>query len=134
MHRPYDLDLQHLKALAICHYVLGGLAALFSSFFLIYVVMGIMMITTPSLVKSDPPPAVMGWIFLIMGTVMVLLGWTFAVFVIIAGRFLAQRKHHLFCLIMAGVSCASVPLGTILGVFTLLVLLRPSVKVLFQPS
>jgi len=135
MDRP-DLDLQHLKALSICHYVLGGLVALISSLFLIHVSMGIMMITSPSTMSGGgpPPPPFMGWMFLMIGSGAVLAGWTLAAFIITAGRFLARRRHHLFCLIVAGVSCAWVPLGTALGVFTLIVLLRPSVKELFQAS
>jgi hypothetical protein len=33
---------------------------------------------------------------------------------------------------MAGVMCIFMPFGTVLGVFTLIVLLRPSVKPLFE--
>jgi hypothetical protein len=137
MIQQYDLDLQHLKALSICHYVLGGLTAVFSSIFLIHVGMGIMLITSPSTMSGGggpPPPPFMGWMFLMIGSGAVLVGWTFSALVITAGRFLARRKHHLFCLIVAGVSCAWVPLGTALGVFTLIVLLRPSVKELFQAA
>jgi hypothetical protein len=132
-----DVDLQHLKALSICHYVLGALTALGSSVLLIHLGMGITMIVSPSTISggSEPPPAFMGWLFVLIGGVGITVGWTFSALIIMAGRFLARRKHHLFCLIMAAVSCAvSVPLGTILGVFTLIVLLRPSVKELFRVS
>jgi hypothetical protein len=130
-----DVDLQHLKALSICHYVLGVLTALFSSVFLIHLGMGIMMIASPSTISggSEPPPWFMGWLLILFAGGFILIGWIFSALIIIAGRFLARRKHHLFCLIMAAVSCAvSVPLGTVLGVFTLIVLLRPSVKELFR--
>jgi hypothetical protein len=58
MMQPYDLDLQHLKALSLCHYVLGGLTAAVSSIFLVYVGMGIMSITSPSTMSGGgaPPP------------------------------------------------------------------------------
>ena len=133
-----DQDLQHLRALSICHYVMAGLSALFSSFFLIYLVLGIMFVASPSTMSGGsgpPPPAFMGWIFIMIAVGAILIGWTYAVLILLSGRFLAQRKHHLFCLIMAGVSCAvNVPIGTVLGVFTLIVLLRPSVKELFQAN
>jgi hypothetical protein len=133
-----DIDAQHLKALSICHYVMAGLSALFSSFFLIYLVMGIVFVASPSTMSGgsgQPPPAFMGWMFIFIGGIVIVIGWTYAVLMIVAGRFLAQRKHHLFCLVMAGVSCAvNVPIGTVLGVFTLIVLLRPSVKELFQAN
>ncbi len=44
---------------------------------------------------------------------------------------LKQRKSRTFCLVVAAISCLEVPYGTILGVFTFLVLERPSVARLF---
>jgi hypothetical protein len=37
----------------------------------------------------------------------------------------------MFSLVIAGVNCASFPLGTLLGVFTFIVLLRASVRSLY---
>lgn len=51
-----------------------------------------------------------------------------------AGRSLSRRRHYVFCLVAAGLACLSFPLGTALGVFTFMVLQRPSVKALFGPS
>lgn len=50
---------------------------------------------------------------------------------ILAGRALAQRRRYTFCLVIAGVACMFMPFGTVLGVFTIIVLLRDSVKELF---
>ena len=46
----------------------------------------------------------------------------------------SRRKHYTFCFVMACVECLSVPFGTVLGVFTILVLNRASVKELFNPK
>jgi hypothetical protein len=127
-------DQEQLKLLSIFHYVVGVLAAIFSCFFIIHLVIGIIAIVSPQSMAgthSEPPPAFFGWLFAAIGGGMLLLGWTFAVCLIVAGRFLSQRKKHLFCLVMAGVSCLFVPLGTALGVFSIIVLTRPSVKELF---
>jgi hypothetical protein len=35
---------------------------------------------------------------------------------------------------MAAIACLFMPLGTILGVFTIIVLIRPNVKALFEQS
>ena len=48
-----------------------------------------------------------------------------------AGRSIKRRKRHAFCLVVAGLSCFFMPFGTILGVFSLIVLNRPSIKLLF---
>ena len=61
------------------------------------------------------------------------VGWTLAVCLVVAARSLNQRKRYLFCLVIAGITAAvCMPFGTVLGVFTIIVLLRPSVKEAFQ--
>jgi hypothetical protein len=59
------------------------------------------------------------------------LGWAVGILTIVSGRAIAQRKWRVFSLVMAGVNCASFPLGTLLGVFSFIVLLRPSVRALY---
>lgn len=129
-------DLEHLKLLSIFHYVVSGLTALFSLFGIIYLILGLMMILSPGKLdpKGPPPPEFVGWIFAIMGGLFITLGLIFAVFIAAAGRFLARRKHYLFCLVMAGIECILMPFGTVLGVFTIIVLMRESVKQLFSAN
>ncbi len=129
-------DSEHLRILSIFHYVVGGLTALFASFPIIHFLIGIFLIIAPEKIKSDgnPPPEVVGWIFAILGGTIVVLGWTLGVCIIVAGRFLARRRHYLFCLIIAGVECIFMPLGTVLGIFTILVLSRESVKEIFTAA
>jgi hypothetical protein len=81
--------------------------------------------------KQDVAPALIGWIFVIFASVFITLGWTFAAFIVTTGRFLARHKHYQFCLVMAGIECLFMPFGTVLGVFTILVLVREPVKQLF---
>ena len=68
-----------------------------------------------------------------MGAVFFLTGWTLAVAMAIAGRKLAVRRSYTYCLVVAGIECLFMPFGTVLGVFTIIVLIRPSVKALFEP-
>ena len=124
-------DDQHLRLLAIFHYVWGGLIALGSSIALIHVTLGIVMLVSPATFNSPgqpPAPAFMGWMFLLIGGAILLIGWTLGGLTIYAGRCLQQRRGHLLSLILAGIHCLSFPLGTALGIFTFVVLLRPSVK------
>jgi hypothetical protein len=55
----------------------------------------------------------------------------FAVCLFLAGYWLRRLRNKLFIQIMAGFSCLSLPYGTVLGVFTFMVLVRPSAKQLF---
>jgi hypothetical protein len=128
-------DESHLSLLATLHYVLAGLSAVFSSFFLFHVAMGVSIWRGVPLFPSPPsggPPAAFGIMMSVMGSVAVLLGWIFAACLVVAGRSIAARKRYLFCLVVAGVGCVAChPFGAGLGVFTFIVLLRPSVKQLF---
>ncbi|MBA7578056.1 hypothetical protein ES708_19912 [subsurface metagenome] len=127
-------DEEHLRLLSIFHYIVGGLAGLFALFPVIHLVIGLVFILAPEAVESkgEAPPALVGWFFVIFAGLFIITGWVLAGFVITAGRFLAHRKHHLFCLVIAGIECAFIPFGTILGVFTIIVLMRESVKELFS--
>ena len=49
-------------------------------------------------------------------------------------RGLARQRHRTFCMVAAGLACLSVPLGTVLGVFTLVVLSRPAVAAMFAQN
>jgi hypothetical protein len=126
-------DLQHLRLLSIFHYVVAGLAALFSLLPVFHLVIGVMIATDAgSGGPDDHIGVVIGWMFAALATVMILAGLTYAVLLALAGRFLAQRRHYTFCMVMAAVSCIFFPIGTVLGVFTLLVLLRPAVQKDFE--
>ena len=49
----------------------------------------------------------------------------------VAGRSLQQHRRHAFCFVIVCLSCLLAPLGTALGVCSILVLSRPRVKDLF---
>jgi hypothetical protein len=128
------LDNEHLKLLSIFYYVKGGITALFACIPIIHVVLGLVFIIAPHVFGhgNDQPPPFLGWLFLILGSFLILFGWTFAVLTLLAGRCIGRRKHYTFCLVVACIECLSVPFGTVLGIFTILVLNRASVKALFK--
>ena len=130
-------DEQHLHLLSIFHYVIAGLTALVSCIPIIHftVGMGILITSITQPQQSEAfPGALFGLMFAVIGGSLILLGWAFAICTALAGRFLVQRKHYLFCMIIAAIQCAFTPFGTVLGVFTIIVLIRPSVKAMFAPT
>ncbi len=126
-------DEQYLKLLSIFHYVVGGLAALFACMPIIHLSIGIAMLVGAI---DDAPPFMpfVGLMFVVMPVLFIAFGWTLAVCLIVAGRCLAKRKRYIFCLVIAAISCMFMPFGTVLGVFTIIVLMRPSVKELFTDN
>jgi hypothetical protein len=126
-------DLEHLRLLAIFHYILGGLTFVCACFPFIHVGMGIAMVKgafdNPR--AGQPPPKEFGWFFIIVGGAAIFFGWAYSVGLIIAGRCLQRHRGYIFCMVMAALSCLQIPLGSVLGVFTILVLCRPGVRVFF---
>ncbi len=164
-------DSEHLRLLSIFHYIVGGLAILFSCFFIFYIFFGAMILSQPRFFETparslpsfsptpaaspdetpdepavatptphpthrtrtsgDAPPAFIGYLLVGIGSAVVLFGWTVGALLIYSGLGLAQRKRRVFSMVMAALSCLQIPFGTILGVFTLVVLQRPTVRALY---
>ena len=127
-------DLEHLRLLSIFHYVFGGLSLLTSFIPLIYVAIGVVMMNGGMSQGGNGPPPELGGFFVCIGVFAMLIGVTISSLFLLVGKRLSQRRSHTFCLIIAGLECTSVPIGTTLGVFTFIVLLRPAVKNLFQET
>jgi hypothetical protein len=132
-------DADHLRLLSLFHYIYGGIVIAMSSIAIVHLVLGITMIVNPGAFAGprgtggQVPDRMLGWMFAILGGAVILLGWTIGLLTILSGRWIKLRRRRLFSMIMAGVNCMWVPLGTVLGVCTLMVLLRESVRPLYEP-
>jgi hypothetical protein len=129
-------DAEHLRLLSIFHYVVAGVAAFCSVFPLIYTAVGFVFVALshhpPTNPSQQPPPAALGWVFVGVGIFLFLLGAVFALVLVFAGRSLSRRRHYWYAFVVACIECVFIPFGTILGVFTIIVLSRESVKTLFS--
>jgi len=135
-------DEEHLRLLSIFDYVLAGLAGGLSAFYALpHLILGLFFILAPENLAAEGQPPVpfigvsfIGWSFVILAAVFITVGWVFAAFVFTAGRCLARRRRYSFCLVIAAIECVFIPFGTALGVFTIIVLERESVKRLFASN
>ena len=59
------------------------------------------------------------------------MGLTRAAWAVFSGRCLAGGPRYLYCLVMGGVECIVLPFGAVLGIFTIIVLVKESVQDLF---
>jgi hypothetical protein len=130
-------DLEHLRLLSIFHYVVAGIGALFACFPCFHLAFGLILAITPGAIEHGTRgnPEISQFIGAMMAGiagVMILAGWTLALCVFLSARFLAVQRNYTFCLVIACILCIMVPFGTVLGVFTIIVLMRPSVKSLFN--
>jgi hypothetical protein len=127
-------DEEHLRLLSIFHYISGGLTAFSSLFWFIYVFMGlfVMAVPEPQSAGEDLFVRSMGLMFMVIGFVGFLFLVSFAAIKIYAGYCIAKHKNRVLCLVVAGISLIGFPFSTILGVFSFIVLLRDSVRDLFE--
>ena len=129
-----DRDQEHLRLLVWAHYIWAGTIGFFSLFTLIYIGLGVMMVSGAFPQSGTPKddPRVMGLFFAGIGSLFLILGMTFASLTYFAGRSIRDRRRRIFCLILAGLNCLQAPFGTVMGVCTIIVLNRPEVKPLFE--
>jgi hypothetical protein len=124
-------DADHLKLLAIFHFIFAGLAVVGLGFLALHYAVMHAVMGNPEMWKNQkggPPPveffAIFKWFYAFFGLLIVAGGLAN----LFSGWFIRQRKNRLFSLIVAGVNCLQVPFGTALGVCTFVVLLRDSVR------
>ena len=130
-------DQQHLNILSIFHYVVGGLTALFACLPIFHLAIGISMLSGgfgPAPSDEAFPMQLFGLLFVIVPAIIILLGWALAGAIVVAGIFLSKRQKYTYCLVVAGLECIFMPFGTVLGIFTIIVLVRPTVKALFEAN
>ncbi|MES2440759.1 MAG: hypothetical protein V4584_16955 [Verrucomicrobiota bacterium] len=124
-------DDEHLKLLAVFHFVFGGLAILGIGFLVLHYLILNHVMMNPETWKAPgahPPPRqffqAFVWFYVIMGTAFLLGG----IANILSGIFLRRKRHRTFSLVVAGIDCIQIPFGTVLGIFTIMVLSRESVR------
>ena len=125
-----DQDLEHLKLLAIFHRVMAILIALFGCIPLIHLTIGVALLGGG--LTNDRrdffPATFVGGLFVAIAVVAMTVIWTVAFLVFRAAGRLESQRGYTYCLVVAALLCMFMPIGTVLGVFSLIVLVRPSVK------
>lgn len=129
---------EHLKLLALGYMISAAISAFFSLFALMYSAMGAFIATAISKTAAStdaanqPPPAFIGWLLGGIGFFLFLLMIGIAALKLRTAFCIRQRKSRTFCMVIAVICCLGIPYGTLLGVLTIVVLERDSVKVLFE--
>lgn len=132
---PSEQDLAHLDTIGVLYYVLAGISALFALFPVIHLIVGIGLIALePTSPQHGQEARWVGWVFVGAAVALIAFGLTLAALLLMLARRLRQRRGHVFCLVVSGLSCLSIPFGTALGVFSLVVLLKPPIKALFEST
>lgn len=120
---------RNLSTLSVLHYVYGGLMLLGA------VVLAVVFFALGGLMQSDlvqqsnePPPEVLSTIFQGVGVGVAVFVGLWGLLVVLSGRWIAQRRNRTGSMIIAGLCCLSFPIGTALGIYTLVVLSNTEVQ------
>jgi ABC-type Fe3+ transport system permease subunit len=130
-------DEDQLRLLTILFRVYAALCAFGSLFTFIYIGIGMMMINHPEAMSKPgeaPPPPGLGAMFVTIGVVGFILLIAAGIFCLCAANWIRDRRQWMGIIVLSAIICLNMPLGTGLGVFTIVVLNRPSVRSLFSPQ
>jgi hypothetical protein len=126
-------DEQNLEALAVCHFIYAGLVGLGALLVGVWLLFATVLTTRVATSGSAGPEAaaIVGVVDIVLGVVLALI-LVKAALLVYSGMCLRKRRNRTLSFVMACITCINIPLGTALGVFTLVVLSRPSVKALYE--
>ena len=131
----YDTDTQTLKTLSIFWYILAAIQALAGCIAFFPIGFGLLAIVGgASSGRSDDAAAggIFGGAFACFGFFFLIIWWGTAFLNFTVARSLPARKKKTLCFVMACLVCLGFPLGTLLGVFTLITLNKPPISASFQ--
>jgi hypothetical protein len=144
--RQRVIDEEHLRLLALFHYISGGVTVAFASIFgFMLGMMSLMFAFLPTQTAArcasegpcanpQPMPEPLQHIFLVLFALLFILVLTFGILEIVSGRYIAKRKRRVFSLVVSVPRILAFPYGTMLSIFTLLVLDRKTVKELYREA
>ncbi|WP_144989319.1 hypothetical protein [Gimesia aquarii] len=121
-------DERHLKLLSKIQ-IVYGIANLFVSYYF-YEALFILVHEYRKMLEQSRPELEVA-LLLGFGFVLLLIGIAILFCIILTGQSLAQHQNYTFCLIVAAAECFIFPIGTFIGIWTIWVLRRNSVKALF---
>jgi len=140
---PSSVDDEQLRVLSVLYLVYGGLAACVCLGAVTFLFAGGIAVAAGAASASAAPASApwnavgagcAGCVFGAIGAGLSVLFGLAAALRIFTGWALRQRRYYTFCLVSAGITALGIPLGALLGVSTLIVLLRPSVERRFSEA
>lgn len=121
----------NLSTFKILFIVKGVLNLAVALFFILYMFLGVFFVNNDAIANDPSLEFNPGILLIIIGGIGTLLAIIFGILTILAGRYLTEHKNYTFILVIAILNCLSGILGILLGVFTIIELSKPEVKVLF---
>jgi hypothetical protein len=132
--RQKIIDNEHLNLLSLFHYISGGITIAFALFFGLYFIFIFYIVSLAKFQDEVSPqlneamPEAFFSILLTIFVIIFILGVLFGIGQIVSGRLFKRRHMRWFSLTIGIINLLNFPYGTILGIFTIIVIERESVK------
>jgi hypothetical protein len=140
MDKQAIIDEEHLRLLSLAHLISGWVTIAFSSLFIFHFIFMLVAALNPEIFPAPPngkSPATPDKIFVIFAFAFgffILMGISFGVAQIVSSKFIKSKKNRVFSYVVGVLNLAFVPYGTVLGICSLNVLGRESIKQSYQSS
>jgi hypothetical protein len=126
-----NIDNGHLRLLSMFHYIVSGFSILGIGFLAVHHYIMQSVFSNPAVFAnqqktpfpSDQFMSIFVYVYIAIGILLLLA----AVVNLLSGIFIHKRINRTFSIIVAAVNCIQIPVGTILGVFTISILNRDTV-------
>jgi succinate dehydrogenase/fumarate reductase cytochrome b subunit len=121
--------IKHLSLLSILHYVYGAIICFFGVVALLMMGLGAFVLQSGAAQEMDPAMPQWFGAFIAsfgLGLFLVLMVW--GILIILSGVWISKRRNRTASIIIAALCLLNFPLGTALGVFTLVALSDDEVK------
>lgn len=134
-----EQDRHYLQLLTIFHYVAAGVTALFGCVPIFHLGVGLSLLFGGAFSEAAQGTGdtvlmtLLALLFTLLPLALIVGLWGLALATAVSGYFIKTRQRRVFSIVVAAFNCIIFPIGTVLGVFTLVVLVRPSVVTLYQP-
>lgn len=130
--RQAIIDEEHLRLLSLFHYIKGGITVGFSLFGLLYFGFFAFIMRISSRVESSEfdnefPREFFSYFLIIIGVIVALV-LVFGVLQLVSAHYMRRGRNRIFSFVIGIIECLEIPYGTVLGVMTIIVLTRYSVK------
>lgn len=129
-------DTRYLDLISLFHFIVAGMAGLFSCLPLFNLVIGIPMLrgVPYALLQREyfSQQILAPLMFILLPTGMAVIGWMFAIAVALNGYYIKNRTWFKYCMVISSIELLFTPFGTILGVFSLVLMTKPNIRMLFD--
>ena len=129
---------EHIKVLSILYYINAGMHLFGVLGGIFYAAMGAVFRTMveamPARDESAEFVKVFVWFFVALGGAIACVSLVGAVCNFLSARWLRAKTHRTFSLVVAAITCINIPLGTVLGVFTFIILAKPEALEMYDEA